>query len=149
MRLLVDEDCCRLWGQQWLSLWWLPPSRSDVTSHVLSDALPVTEHGCGHRDLRLVAWLDLYSLSPIDWARFHYNILYIYMVHNNLVDSRSGSLWETMWNPHGRLMRRSGFSAEISLSGEGGTHSPRHKPGRTDCDDLHCNHDHCHREQIL
>ena len=67
-----------------------------------------------------------------------------YMIHNNLVDSRSGSLWQTMWNPHGRLMRRSGFSAEISLSGEGGTHSPRHKPGRTDCDDLRCNHDHCH-----
>ena len=41
-------------------------------------------------------------------------------------------------------MRRSGFSAEISLSGEGGTRSPRHKPGRTDCDDLRCNHDHCH-----
>ena len=41
-------------------------------------------------------------------------------------------------------MRRSGFSAEISLSGKGGTGSPRHKQGRTDCDDLHCNHDHCH-----
>ena len=68
-----------------------------------------------------------------------------YMIHNNLIDSISGSLWQTMWNPHGRLMRRSGFSAEISLSGEGRTRSPRHKPGRTDCDDLHCNHDHCHR----
>ena len=77
MTLLVDKDCCGLWGRQWLSWWWLPPSRSDVTSHVLSDALPVTEHGCGHRDLILVAWLNLYSLGPIDWARFHFNIWYI------------------------------------------------------------------------
>ena len=145
MRLLVDEDCCRLWGQQWLSLWWLPPSRSNVTSHVLSDALPVTEHGCGHRDLRLGGMVEFVFVKSY-WLG---KALLQYMIHNNLIDSRSGSLWETMWNPHGRLMRRSGFSAEISLSGEGGTRSPRHKPGRTDCDDLHCNHDHCHREQIL
>ena len=45
-------------------------------------------------------------------------------------------------NPHGRLAPRSAFRAEISMSGTSISRIPNHKPGQTDCNDLHCNN--CH-----